>query len=138
MAEMSPRIGALLGLIGGTVLLISGLSGISMARMYIYGSSDYPIFIMYITSGTTIAWACIALYGVVKIYRDEEIGKRILLIAGIVGIIATFIPIYFYDTGYDYIQTFYLSSTFIYADLALIIVGGVLSYALTEKKEKER
>ena len=138
MAEKNKMVGAILGLIGGTILLINGLSGIAISRMMYYIPSGYPSFIIYITSGTTIAWSCIALYGVVKIYRDEEIGKKILLIAGIIGIIATFIPIYFYDTGYDYIQTFYLSSTFIYADLALIIVGGVFSYALAEKKEKER
>ena len=137
MAEMSTRIGALLGLIGGTLLLINGLVGMTMARMSGYIDPDYPSFLFYITSGTTIAWSCIALYGTVKIYRDEKMGKKYLLIAGIVGIIATFIPIYFYDSGYG-IQTFYLSSTFLYVDLVLIIVGGVLSYALAEKKEEER
>ena len=137
MAGENPRVGAILGLIGSTILLIVGLSGIPLSR--VLSSTyppDYPIFLFYITSGTTIAWSSIALYGIVKIYRDEENGKFILLMAGIVGIIASFIPIYFYDTGYGHMQTFYLSSTFIYADLVLIIVGGVLSYALVDKKER--
>ena len=137
MAEKNSRVGAILGLIGSTLLLIVGLSGIALSRvLYSNYPPDYPIFLFYITSGTTIAWSSIALYGIVKIYRDDENGKLYLLMAGIVGIIATFIPIYFYDIGYGYIQIFYLSSTFMYADLVLIVVGGILSYALVDKKER--
>ncbi|MHA1194247.1 MAG: hypothetical protein ACTSP9_18530 [Promethearchaeota archaeon] len=136
MAGENFRVGAILGLIGSTILMIVGFSGIAMSRVVYTVDPNYPSFLVYITSGTTIAWSCIALYGTVKIYRDEENGKLILLMAGLVGVIATFIPIYFYDAGYGYILTFYLSSTFIYADLVLIIVGGVLSYALVDKKER--
>ena len=137
MAEKNSRVGAILGLIGSTLLLIVGLSGIALSRvLYSTYPPDYPIFLFYIISGTTIAWSSIALYGIVKIYRDDENGKLYLLMAGIVGIIATFIPIYFYDIGYGYIQIFYLSSTFMYADLVLIVVGGILSYALVDKKER--
>ena len=137
MAEKNSRVGVILGLIGSTILMIVGLSGIALSRVIssVY-PPDYPSFLVYITSGTTIAWSSIALYGIVKIYKDDENGKLYLLMAGIVGTIATFIPIYFYDIGYGYIQIFYLSTTFIYADLVLIIVGGILSYALADKKER--
>jgi peptidoglycan/LPS O-acetylase OafA/YrhL len=136
MTEVNVRVGAILGLIGSVLLLVVGLSGIAMLRVVYSGVSDYPYFLGYITSGTTIAWSAIGLYGVVKMYREEEIGKKILLIAAVVGIIATFIPIYFYDTGYGYIQTYYLSGTFVYIDLVLMLVGGILSFALAGKKER--
>ncbi|NHJ25206.1 MAG: hypothetical protein EAX89_11555 [Candidatus Lokiarchaeota archaeon] len=135
MVEKNFRVGAILGLIGSVILLIVGLAGIALLRAVYMGGSSYPYFLNYISSGTTIAWSAIGLYGVVKMYKEDDIGKKILLIAAVGGILATFIPIYFYDAGYGYIQTFYLSGTFVYIDLVLMLVGAILSFALAGKRE---
>lgn len=136
MVEKGYRPGAIVGLIGSIILLVVGLTGITLVRSIYYLSPDYPYFIVYINSGVTIALSAFALYGVIKQFKQEKAGREILLIVGIVGIIASFIPIYFYDQGYGYIQTFFLGGTFVYIDLVLILVGGILGYALTGKEEE--
>lgn len=129
------KIGAILGLNGAGILLIVGLFWISMARM-VY-SPNIPPLINYITGGVTIAFSACGIVGAVLIFRDNSVGYVYLLIAGIAGVICTFIPIYVYDQGYGYIQTFYLCSTALYADLVLMLMGGILGFALPEKKERK-
>ena len=136
MAVQSAKIGAILGMIGSVILLIVGLYTISMARLG-YFPPDYPVFITYITAGLTIAISAFGIFGTVLVFRDNRIGYTYLLLAGIVGVIGTFVPIYSYDHGYGYIQFFYLISTFLYADLVLMVVGGILGFALAEKKERK-
>ncbi len=134
MAVQNAKIGAILGFIGAVILLIVGLSGISMS-INLYGPGFVPIFIPYITAGVTSAISAMGLYGAVLVIRDNFTGYTFLLIAGIIGIIGTFIPIYSYDAGWGYIQLFYLSSSFSFIDLVLMLIGGILGFALAEKKE---
>ena len=128
------KIGAVFGLIGAVILLIVGLASFTTSRMYSYG--NIPIFIPYITSIVTAAVAAIGIYGAITVIRDNPTGYTFLLIAGIVGIVCTFIPIYAYDDGYGWIQTFYLSTSGMFIDLVLMLVGGILGFALAEKKER--
>jgi len=131
------KIGAILGLNGAVIFLIVGLYSISMARFF-YTPPGYPIIIYYITGIATIALSACGIVGAVLAFRNINIaGYIILLIAGIAGIICTFIPIYVYDHGYGYIEFFYLCSTALYADLVLMLVGGILGFALVEKKERK-
>jgi len=136
MAVQNAKIGAILGFIGGVILLIVGLSGISMS-INMYGPGFVPIFIPYITAGVTSAISAIGLYGAVLVIRDNFIGYKFLLIAGIVGIIGTFIPIYVYIDEWDWTYSFYLSSSFSFIDLVLMLIGGILGFALAEKKERK-
>ena len=129
------KIGAILGLNGAGILLIVGLFGISMARM-VY-SPYIPPLIPYITGCVTIAFSACGIIGSVLVFRDNSVGYIYLLIAAIAGMICTFIPIYAYDHGYGYIETFYLCSTALYADLVLMLMGGILGFALPEKKERK-
>ena len=138
MKKKQVKIGAILGFIGSVILLIVGLSGISMARMYGY-ETDYPVFIHYITAIVTVAFSAVGMFGAVIVIRGDFKGYTYLLIAGITGIIGTFIPIYVYNQGASYgevwLVTFYLSNSALYVDLVLMLVGGILGFALAEKKE---
>ena len=136
MAVQNAKIGAILGFIGGVILLIVGLSGISMS-LNMYSPGFVPIFIPYITAGVTSAISAMGLYGAVLVIRDNFSGYTFLLIAGIIGIIGTFIPIYSYDDGYGWIYSYYLTSSFSFIDLVLMLIGGILGFALAEKKERK-
>ena len=130
------KVGAILGLIGSVILLITGLFWISMSRL-IY-SPSIPFIIPYISGGVTIAISAIGITGTVLAFRDINIaGYILLLVAGILGIIGTFIPIYIYDTGWGYLEFFFLSNTLLYGDLILMLVGGILGFALGGKKERK-
>lgn len=137
MAIKNSKIGAILGLIGSTILLIVGLYTISFARLAYFPIPNYPAFLPYITAMVTIALSACGIVGTILVFRDFPMGYIFLLIAGIVGVISSFIPIYSYDLGYGYIYYTYLSSSMLYADLVLMVVGGILGFALAEKKERK-
>jgi len=137
MATETTKIGAIIGLLGSIILLIVGLSGISMSRLEYTFDPNYPTFVSYIGRGVTIAISAFGLFGSILVFRDNNIGYTILLVAGIAGIIGTYTPIYNYVTEWGYIGTSYLSNTFLYVDLVLMLVGGILGFALAEKKERK-
>jgi len=136
MATKTTKKGAIIGLLGSSILLMMGLVSISLASLY-YSNPDYPAFLPYIIGGVTIALSAFGLFGSILVFRDINIGYVILLVAGIAGIIGTYTPIYIYVTEWGYIRTFYLSNSFLYVDLALMVVGGILGFALAEKKERK-
>ena len=137
MAVQNTKIGAIVGLIGSVILLIVGLTQISFASIAYYDPS-FPVFIRYITAIVTAAISALGIYGAVLVIRDDPSGYTLLLIAGIIGVVGTFIPIYAYDYGgYGYIQNFYLAASFGFVDVVLMIVGGILGFALAEKKERK-
>jgi hypothetical protein len=72
--------------------------------------------------------------GGIVILRGKTYGNIILLFVGILGVVGTFIPIHFYDTGWGSIYITYLCTTAMYIDLVLIIVGGVLGFAVKESR----
>jgi len=134
--QVKPKLGAIFGLIGSVILLIVGLSSMTMNQYYVsYG--DVPIFIPYITSIVTSAVSALGMFGAVLVIRDDFKGYTFLLLAGIIGIIGTFIPIYVYIDEWDWAYTFYLSSSAGFFDLVLMLVGGILGFALAEKEERK-
>lgn len=135
MTVKSSKVGAILGLIGSTILLIVGLASVSMSRNAYHPDPYFPFFLPYITAFVTVTLSAFGLLGSLLVFRDTTMGYIFLLIAGIVGIVGTFLPIYIYDDG-GYIVMNFLVSTFIYADLILMLVGGILGFALAEKKER--
>ena len=135
MAVHNRKIGAILGLIGSVILMIVGLYWISMSRNYINAYPGFPFFIPYITALVTIVLSAFGIMGSVLVLRDLFWGYIFLITAGLLGIIGSFIPIYVYDTGWGYIIYFYLVSTAMYADLALMVVGAILGFGLVEKRD---
>lgn len=136
MEIQKTKVGAVLGIIGSIILLIVGLSQISFTTMGFY-DPGFPAFVYYITAGVTSAVSALGLYGSLMVIRDDHSGYTFLFLAGIAGIVATFIPIYAYDHGYGYIQTFFAGASFGFIDLVLMLVGGILGFALAEKKERK-
>ena len=130
------KLGAIFGFIGSTILLIVGLGSFTMNR-YMIASGNVPIFIPYITSIVTSAISAFGMYGAVMVFRDNFTGYTFLLLAGIIGIIGTFIPIYAYVEEWGYTNTFYLSGSGAFIDLVFMVVGGILGFALAEKKERK-
>lgn len=136
MAVQKQKIGAILGMIGSTIFLITGLFTISMGRRSYMPS--YPILVYYITGSATLTLSVCGMAGSVLVFRDSSLaGYIILLSAAAIGIFGTFFPIYAYDLGWGYIQYFYLSGSALYSDLVLMLVGGILGFALGEKRERQ-
>ena len=134
MVIKSNKAGAILGLIGSTLLLIAGLAVLAMSRTAYHPDPNFPLILPYITSLTTIALSACGLAGTILAFRDVNWGNILILCAGMVGIIGSFLPIYIYEnSGYYYFQ--YLVSTLLYADLVLMIVGGILGLSLAPKKK---
>ena len=119
------------GLLGGVILLIYGLS---MTRFY--DINDETMLFRYINALVTIVWASLALFGSVKLLKGNEMGYTILFLVGLAGIVGSFIPISSYDHGYGWIELIYLNGTAGYFDLVIILIGGIYGLALTEKEER--
>ncbi|MHA2035566.1 MAG: hypothetical protein ACW972_03160 [Promethearchaeota archaeon] len=119
------------GLLGGLILLLYGLMS---TRLY-YSIPDESTVFRYIHGIVTIVWAFMAISSSVLLLRGNKVGYIILLLAGIGGLVGSFIPIFAYDPyGYGYIQVIYLNGT-AYIDIVLMLLGGIYGVALTEKKE---
>lgn len=136
MAVRSSKIGAIIGLIGSVILLVVGLFWISNSRNILGGYPGLPFIVPYISALITIVLSACGITGSVLVFRDLHWGYIFLLSAGIFGIIGSFIPLYVYDTGYGYQYYMYLVATGLYIDLALMVVGAILGFALAEKKER--
>lgn len=136
MAVRSSKIGAILGLIGSVILMVVGLFWISMARNMLGGYPGLPFFIPYLSAIITILLSACGITGSVLVFRDLHWGYIFLISAGILGIIGSFIPLYVYDSGYGYLYYFFAVTTGLYIDLALMVVGAILGFALAEKKER--
>ncbi len=137
MGLQSSKIGAILGMIGSTIFLIVGLFGLTLARIGYNPDPNFPIIISYITALLTIALSACGFVGSILVFRDLPMGYIILLVAGIVGIVGTLVPVHVYDMGYGYVYYTYLINTAMYIDLVLMVVGAVLGFALAEKKERQ-
>jgi len=133
---MATKAGAILGLVGSVLMLLVGLYTTSMARLMYVPDPNYKAFLPYIAGGITIAISAFGMSGSVLAFRDYAFGYIFLLVAGVLGIIGSFIPIYFYDSGYT-VVIINLSNTLVYIDLILIVLGGILGFALADKKERK-
>ena len=116
------------------ILLMVGLSGMSDALLPVPLDLDYPVIILYTQAGATILFSSFGILGTILAFRGNANGYPYLLIAGIMGILGTFFPISSSVAGGILLHIFYLIDTFLYVDLVLMLVGGVLGLALDGKK----
>ena len=134
---MATKTGAILGLVGSILMLLVGLFTISIGRLPLFNPDpNFPFILPYITGGLTIAISAFGLSGAVLAFRDYAFGFIFLLVAGVLGVIGSFIPIYAYDSGYILYVT-YLCNTLIYIDIVLMVLGGILGFALADKTERK-
>jgi hypothetical protein len=118
------KVGAILGIIGSTVFLIVGLYTILMSRLLYTGI-------------TNIVLGSLGIVGVFIAFRYiNRAGYILLLVVGVAGIIFSYIPLYIWDDS-GYLRFYYLCSTALYGDLFLMIIGGLLGFALGGKKERK-
>ena len=122
-----------LSLIGGAVLLVVGLVGSQAFQGYYYGIPPIANIFAYINGGVSAVWAGLAIYGAVLAFRENENGKKFMLIAAIGGIIGTFIPIYIWDVN-GWTQMIKLNGSAMFIDVVLILIGAILGYSLTERE----
>jgi hypothetical protein len=134
MAVKNSKIGAILSSIGSTITMIIGLVTISMARTAYLPDPSIPAFVPYIPGFVTLFVSVTSLTGSVLAFRGFRWGYIFVLAAGFGGLVCTFLPIYVYDTGYG-LYMIYLATSYLYADLILMIVGGILGFALVDKRE---
>ena len=125
------KVGSFISLLGGILLLRWGLEYSLFIKNFVI---DITTPFMYIHLIVTLFWSSLAIVGSVMVLRSNNIGYKFCMISGIGGIVGTFIPIFFYDTGFGFIQLFYLSGTGNFTDIVLILLGAILIYALREEE----
>jgi len=118
---------AVLGLLGGMLLLAAGLASLRALALMGYPYPAEILGLMYTSAIVTIVWASLALSSPVILLRGYKMGYIILLVAGIGGMVGTFIPL-----SEDY-PIFLNTSPFMYIDLVLMVIGGIYGVALPEK-----
>jgi len=125
------KVGSFISLLGGILLLRWGLEYSLFIKNF---DIDITTPFRYINLIVTLFWSSLAIVGSVMILRSNNIGYKFCMISGIGGIVGTYIPIFFYDTGFGFIQLFYLSGTGNFTDIVLILLGAILIYALKEEE----
>jgi len=128
-----PKAGPIVGLHGGVVMIINGLSQMQGILMVYLFPQSIPLLIRIISFLVTIAWGALGVSGAVLSLRNRKEGFTLMLTAGIGGIVGAFIPIYIYDTGYYFIIIF-LNNTLIFIDVVLILIGAILTIALVKRE----
>lgn len=125
------KVGSFISLLGGILLLRWGLEySMFIKNLTIDNTTPFRCISLIVT----LFWSCLAIVGGVMVLKGNEKGYKFCLISGIGGIVGTFIPIFFYDSGFGFIQVFYLSGTGNFIDVVLILLGAILGYALREEE----
>jgi hypothetical protein len=129
--------GYILGLIGGTIMLVFGLEDIqlNMSIIILGGlTSPIPLYARVLNLVVPIVWGVLGITGAVIGLRGTQMGDYLMLIAGIGGLAGTFIPIAMYEMVPSYMVPVFLNGSFIYIDVILMILGGILSIALRTRE----
>jgi hypothetical protein len=115
------KLGKWAGLIGGIMLILTGLIGLVDYRDFFFENLIFsvPYFL-------TLFWGVIALIGVLYLHRNNDFGDNLLIYAGALAIFGMFFPIFIYeiDSGVTFI--IYLSYHFGYIDPFLVLFGGII------------
>jgi len=125
------KVGSFISLLGGILLLRWGLEYSLFIKNFVIDSTTSFRYIHLII---TLFWSSLAIIGSVMALKGNIKGYIFCMVSGIGGIAGTFIPIFFYDTGFGFLQIFYLSGTGNFTDIVLILLGAILLYALKEEE----
>jgi len=111
--------GPIVGIIGSTLLIVAALFGLITIGLDI-------LFVIRIM--TTLILGILGLIGAILGFAGKRVpGAVLMLLAGIVAVVGTFIPIGFY--GFLPITLVY---TFFFVDPFLVLIGGILGLALKD------
>ena len=85
--------------------------------------TDGPSIAKLIASVVSMLWGVLAIVGFIITLKEKKIGYYLVFIAGIGVTVGILIPI----GGTDYIQSLKLTNSFYFIDVALMLIGGILS-----------
>jgi len=113
-------IGPIIALIGGILLLIAGLIGLTNPLLQALMALVPIIALSFVMS---LLLGILALVGAFMAITGKKAGNYLTLIAGLVGTVGMFIPLYY---------VVMLVITFIFIDPILILIGGILGVLIKE------
>jgi len=134
---------AALGIIGGIMMLIAGAIAAGLmstlnSLLSQYGLTWAQIGVdpnsLNVSCGLTFLWGVIAIAGGVAAYNAEYVGvgSGFLLIFGLIAVIGEFVPIATIQIG-SYSASVTLSSSLIYIDPFLVLIGGFAGLAFASE-----
>ncbi len=136
------KVGAILGIIGGSLLLLGGLisftavgtleAALTLAGLTWADIGLDPMFLT-INSIMTLLWGLLGLLGAIFAMKDKKWGVYLMLVFGIISVVGMFIPIATY-TILSIPLSIPLNGSFLFVDPFLLLVGGILGLVLKENK----
>ncbi len=132
-------VGPILALAGGCIMLIAGFFvytsiAITEASLTSGGLSwadvGFSRELMYLRFILTLLWGVLGIIGGILALMGKKFGSILALIGGILGIAGMFIPLGTITVVISVPVS--LSSSFLFVDAALMLVGGILGLALKE------
>ncbi|MHA1785633.1 MAG: hypothetical protein ACTSX4_12160 [Candidatus Helarchaeota archaeon] len=140
MVEKS-KIGGIIAIIGGSLLLIGGLIALGTMSMLettlqfaglTWADIGFNPIILYLNFIFTLVWGIIAMIASIMALKENNLGNVLNLIIGIVACVGLFIPIGVLSIPGATIVTISLNSSFIYVDPFLVLIGGILGLKLKD------
>ena len=138
------KVGAILGIIGGSLLLIGGLISFgtvgTIEALLTLNSLTWadiglnPMFLT-INSIMTLTWGILVLLGAIFAMQGKKFGVYLMLVIGIISVVGMFIPIATYTLILPF--SIPLNGSFLFVDPFLLLVGGILGLTLKEKEIKQ-
>ena len=138
------KVGAILGIIGGSLLLIGGLISFgtvgTIEALLTLNSLTWadiglnPMFLT-INSIMTLTWGILGLLGAIFAMQGKKFGVYLMLVIGIISVVGMFIPIATYTLILPF--SIPLNGSFLFVDPFLLLVGGILGLTLKEKEIKQ-
>lgn len=131
-------VGPILGLIGGTLLMIGGLlvlgvMGTLEATLALSGLTWVDIgldpTLFYVNFTMTLLFGIVGLIGAILAMVGKKIGVYLMLVMGIIAVVGLFIPIGSYTLIFLLVNIT-LNSSLFFVDPFLLLVGGILGLAL--------
>lgn len=130
------KAGPIVGLVGGTILLVTNLFQIQyIFTSLMYGYMPYQtLFPIIIRTIVSVGLGALGIMGAVFSLKSVRLGNILMIVAGAVAMAGSFIPIFFYDTGYDGIGFIFLTATAMYIDCIALLIGGILGMTLEPRQ----
>jgi len=118
--SLSLKVGPILGFIGGLIMVVVRVITLI---------NGLDIFLL-ISTLVSMLWGVLAIAGFILTLTEKKIGYYLVFIAGIGIFVGMFIPI----SGLNYIQSLKLTNSFYFIDVALMLIGGILSIISVRKE----
>ena len=123
MKSLPSKIGPILGFIGGLVMVVFKI-------IFLITESD-PNPTMLLSISVSMLWGVLAIVGFIIALKEKDIGYYLVFVAGVGSLVGIFIPVQI--PFLNYIQSLKLTQSFYFIDVALMLLGGILSLISVRK-----